>query len=209
MFLVVIDAYSKWMEIEIVKSVTAQNTIEYLRMMFARFGLPKVLATDNGTCFTSSDFSKFTSRNGIKHLCIAPYHPSSSGQAERAVQTFKLGMKKQSAGTLQSKLLHFLFQYRLMPHATTGVPPAELLLTRQPHSHLDFIVAGLRDQVQQQQQKQKTQHDRKCTNRSFQQGDSVLAHNFRQVSTNDLPWLLGIILRPVGPLSYEIKLSND
>ena len=68
---------------------------------------------------------------------------------------------------------------------------------------------SLRDQVQQQQQKQKTQHDRGCANRSFQQGDSVLAHNFRQGSSNDFPWLLGTILRPVGPLSYEIKLSND
>ena len=96
MFLVVIDAYSKWIEIEMVKSATAQNTIEHLCMMFARFGLPRVLVIDNGTCFTSSDFSEFASRNGIKHLRIAPYHPSSNGQAERAVQTFKLGIRKQS-----------------------------------------------------------------------------------------------------------------
>ena len=134
-----------------VKSATAQNTIEYLRMMFARYGLPKVLFTGNGTCFTSSDFSEFTSRNGIKHLRIAPYKPSSNGQAERAVQTFKLGIKKQSADTLQSKLLQFLFHYRLTSHATTGVPPVELLLNRQPHSHLDLVVPSLRDQVKQQQ----------------------------------------------------------
>ena len=79
-----------------VKSATAQNTIEHLRMTFARFGLPKVLVTDNGTCFTSSDFSEFTLRNGIKHLCIAPHHPFLNGQAERVVQTFKLGIKKVS-----------------------------------------------------------------------------------------------------------------
>ena len=58
--------------------------------MFVRFGLPEVLVSDNGTCFTSSDFSEFTSRNGIKHLRIAPYHPSSNGQTEKVVQTFKL-----------------------------------------------------------------------------------------------------------------------
>ena len=68
---------------------------------------------------------------------------------------------------------------------------------------------SLRDQVQQQQQKQKTQHDRRCTNCSYQQGDSVLARNFRQGSTNDLTRLPGKILKPAGPLSYEIKLSND
>ena len=147
----------------------------------------------------ASDFSEITSRNGIKHLCIAPYHPSSNGQAERAMLTLKLGMEKQSDGTLQSKFVMF----------STSLLLEELLLNRRPHSHLDFVVPSLRDQVQQQQQKQKTQHDRGCANRSFQQGDSVLAHNFRQGSSNDLPWLLGTILRPVGPLSYEIKLSND
>ena len=110
------------------KSATAQNTIEHLSMIFARFGLSKVLVSDNGTCFTSSGFLALTSRNGIKHLRIAPYYHSSNGQAERAVQTFKPGMKKQSAGTLQPKLSRFLFHYRLMSHATTGVSPAELLL---------------------------------------------------------------------------------
>ena len=141
--LVVTDAYSKWIEInqEMVKSATAQNTIEHLHMMFARFGLSKVLVTDNRTCFT------ITLRNGIKHLRIALYHPSSNGQAKRAVQTFKLGIKKQSASILQSKLLRFLSYYRLTPHATTGVPPAELLLNRRPRSHLDFVVPSLRDQV--------------------------------------------------------------
>ena len=183
MFLVVIEAYSKWIEIEMVKSATAQNTIEHLHMMFARFGLPKVLVTDNETCFTSSDFSEFTSRNGIGYLRIAPYHPSSNGQAERAVQTFKLGIKKQSAGTLQSKLSWFLFHYRLTPH---GVPLAKFLLNRQPCSHLDLVVPSLRNQVKQTQQKQKTQHDRRYANHSFQHGDSVLAHNFRLGSTNDL-----------------------
>ena len=67
---------------------------------------------------------------------------------------------------------------------------------------------SLRDQVQEQQQKQETQYDRRCTNRSFQQG-TVLARNFRQGSTNDLTWLPEKILKPAGPLSYDIKLSND
>ena len=86
--------------------------------------------------------SELTSRNGVKHFCIDPYHPFSNGQAERAVQTFKLEkMKKQSAGTLQSKLSHFLFHYRL----TVGVSPAELLLNRLPHSHLNLVEPCLRD----------------------------------------------------------------
>ena len=59
MFLLVVDAHSRWMEIEIVNAASTQNTIEHLRSMFARFGLHKVMVTDNGSCFTSSDFAEF------------------------------------------------------------------------------------------------------------------------------------------------------
>ena len=136
MFLIAVDAHSKWMEVEIVNSATTQATIEHLRASFARFGLPEVVVTDNGTCFISSEFQEFTKRNSIRHVRTAPYHPSSNGLAERAVQTFKLGMKKQSTGSLQTKLSRFLFHYRLTPNTTTGIAPAELLLNRRPRSHV-------------------------------------------------------------------------
>lgn len=68
MFLIVIDAHSKWMEVETVNSASAQTTIEHLRAMFARFGLPEAVVTDNGTCFTSSEFQEFAQRNNIRHL---------------------------------------------------------------------------------------------------------------------------------------------
>ena len=51
--------------------------------------------SDNGTAFTSVEFQTFMKRNGIRHVCCAPYHPSSNGQAGRAVQTFKEAMKKE------------------------------------------------------------------------------------------------------------------
>ena len=86
MFLLVVDAHSRWMEVEIVNAASTQNTIEHLHSVFARFGLPKVMVTDNGSCFTSSDFTEFARHNQIHHLRTAPYHPSSNGLAERAVQ---------------------------------------------------------------------------------------------------------------------------
>ena len=106
MFLIVIDAHSEWMEVEIVNSATSQATIECLRMIFARFGLPEVMVTDNGACFASSEFQGYAQCNSIKHVhnIIASYHPSSNGLAERAVQTIKLRIKKQLTGMLQAKL---------------------------------------------------------------------------------------------------------
>ena len=58
MFLLVVDAHSRWMEIEILNAASIQNTTEHLHSMFARFGLPKVMVTDNGSCLISSDFAE-------------------------------------------------------------------------------------------------------------------------------------------------------
>ena len=149
MFLLIIDAHSRWMEVEVVNMASTQNTIEHLRSMFSRFGLPQVMVIDNGTCFTSYEFKEFARLNHIRHLTTAPYHPSSNGLAERAVQTFKLGMKKQTNGTIQTKLSHFLFHYRLAPNAMTGVPPAELMLKFCPRSHLDLILPNVKGNIRQ------------------------------------------------------------
>ena len=79
------------MEVSMVSSATSSVTVERLRAMFATHGLPETVVSDNDTVFTSDEFKQFVDRNGIRHIRIAPYHPSSNGQVERAVQTFKGG----------------------------------------------------------------------------------------------------------------------
>ena len=82
-FLVLIDAYSKWMEVVVMSSITAESTIRRLREIFARFGLPEHVVTDNGPTFISTEFESFLQRNGIRHSTSAPYHPATNGLAER------------------------------------------------------------------------------------------------------------------------------
>ena len=125
MFLLVVDTHSKWMEVAVVTSATTQSTIEKLRVMFATHGLPDILVSDNGTAFTSTEFMTFTKRNGIRHIRTAPYNPSSNGQVERAVQTFRETMKKTNTGSIETMVSRFLFHYRITPHSTTGVSPAD------------------------------------------------------------------------------------
>ena len=94
MFLVIVDAHSKWINAHIMPSITSTQTIEKLRIVFATHGLPRKVVTDNGSSFTSEEFRTFMANNGIVHVTTAPYHPSSNGLAERAVQTVKQGQKE-------------------------------------------------------------------------------------------------------------------
>ena len=97
-----------------------------------------------------------------------PYHAASNDLGERAVQVFKERLKRMPTfGSLETRLSKFLFWYRLTPHSTTGVPPAELLLGRIPRSILDLLKSDLTDKVKQKQDSQKTAHDQGAQCREF------------------------------------------
>ena len=112
MFLVLIDAHTKWLEVILLSSTTSKVIIENLKMIFARLGLPETVVSDNASYFVSQEFENFLQRNGVRHITSAPYHPSSKGLAERAVQVFKTGMKRTTMGSLNDRISGFLFAYR-------------------------------------------------------------------------------------------------
>ena len=91
-FFVVIDPHSKWPEVIELHSTTTQTTITELRL-FSMYGIPRQLVSDNGPRFTSTEFQDFIKGNGIKHIRLAPYHPSTNRQAERFTTTFKDQLK--------------------------------------------------------------------------------------------------------------------
>ena len=109
MFLILVDAHSKCMDIYTMSSITSEATVGNLKASFFTHGLPDVLVTDNRPSFKSESFRQFVLLNGIQYLTSAPYHPASNGLAERAVQTFKNAMKKLSGGSLQDWVNRFLF----------------------------------------------------------------------------------------------------
>ena len=139
MFLVLIDVHSKWIEAINTASATSTAVIEELRSLFAKFGLPETIVTDNGTCFVSTEFEDFLQANGIKHITSAPYNLASNGLAERAVQVVKVGLCKIYLGSVRTRLAKILFTYQLTPQTTTGLSPAEMLLGRRSRSRLDLI----------------------------------------------------------------------
>ena len=105
----------KWIETFCMASATSAAVIAKLRPLFAQFGLPGTIVTDDGTCFVSAKFEDFLARNGIRHLTSAPYHPQSNGLAEQAIQIIKNGLKNVTTGNVRARLAKILFAYRLTP----------------------------------------------------------------------------------------------
>ena len=65
MYLVVVDAYSKYPDVVKMNSTTSISTMNVLWDIFSRHGLPELLVTNNGPQFTSSEFKKFCVQNGF------------------------------------------------------------------------------------------------------------------------------------------------
>lgn len=205
MFLIIVDSHSKWIDVHIMQSITSSKTIEKLRIVFANHGFPRKVVTDNGPSFTSDEFNTFMSDNGIVHVTTAPYHPSSNGLAERAVQTFKQGLKRTAGKTIQERLSKFLLTYRITPQTSTGVAPSTLLMGRRLRSRLDRFFPDLTLRVEDKQLKQAQQHDCSKPLRSFKQGDRVYVKDF---TTSHPKWIPGKIVKTTGPLSYHVELLS-
>ena len=110
MYLVIVDAYSKFLEIFPMTKTDTSKTIEKLRHLFSTFGLPEHIVSDNGPQFISEEFKLFLQYNDIQHTKIPPKHPATNGLAERYVGYFKESMKKMGdrSESLQAKLDRFL-----------------------------------------------------------------------------------------------------
>ena len=78
--------------------------------------------SDNGPQVITAEFSTFMKQNGIKHIKCSPYHPSSNGQAERFVRSFKEACENEN--------LSLELTYRTTPHTTTGESQDKLFLGR-------------------------------------------------------------------------------
>lgn len=204
MFLVIVDAYSKWMDIHITSSSTSGITIELLRRSFSSLGLPQVLVSDNATTFTSEEFAEFTKKNGIRHVRSPPYHPSSNGLAERAVQTLKEGLKRCKIGSLETRLSKFLLRYLITPHSPVGSSPAELMWGRTLRSKLDLLRPDAELRAKQAANQQKLTHDAHSALRQFSVHDKVYVGNYGRGPV----WLPGTVVGLQGTVMYRVVLVD-
>ena len=129
-YLLVVDYFSKFIEVDKMASTSSTSVIDRLKKQFARHGLPLKLRSDNGPQYSSREFQEFCKSYGIEHVTSSPRYPQANGEAERAVQTVKRMWRKCADKQLA------LLDYRTTPLASCDLSPAQLLMGRRPRNLL-------------------------------------------------------------------------
>ena len=79
MFFIAVDTHSKWPEVQVLPNNTVQRTLDSLCQMFAAYGLPSQIVSDNGPQFVLQEFASFMKSHGIRHVRSTLYQPASNG----------------------------------------------------------------------------------------------------------------------------------
>ncbi|GAU35417.1 hypothetical protein TSUD_375070 [Trifolium subterraneum] len=83
--IVAVDYFKKWIEAEPLAKIGATHILCFFkRNVLARFGIPQVVVTDNGTQFTNKKFQEFLATIGTTQHFTSVEHPQTNGQAEAA-----------------------------------------------------------------------------------------------------------------------------
>lgn len=137
-YLVVVDYFSRYIEMALLNSTTSTSIITHLKSFFSRHGIPMSLMSDNGPQYASKEFAAFAKNWGFIHRTCSPHHQSANGAAERAVGTLK-NLLVESKDPYMSLLV-----YRSTP-LENGMSPAELLMNRRIRSNLPMSYDHLPD----------------------------------------------------------------
>ena len=72
MYLVVVDYFSRFPEVIKLRSTTSHSIIDSLKTLFAHYGRPEVVRSDNGPQYTSVEFAEFSTKYGFPHVTSSP-----------------------------------------------------------------------------------------------------------------------------------------
>ena len=204
-YLLVIDYYSRFIEIAKLSTATSQDVTNHLKSIFARHGIPESFTSDNGPQYSAKLFSDFAKDYGFTHVTSSPCYPQGNGAAERGVRTMKTLLGK------SEDPYSALLAYRAT-HLENGYSPAELLMSRKLRTTIPMIQKKLspclprkslvkekEEKIRERQQKNFNNHHRARQLGSLQTGEQVY------IPDNSSE---GIVLEEPSPRSYVVQTPN-
>lgn len=199
--LVITDYFTRYVTAIPLPNCTAETTAENLfNEIFCKFGIPETIISDRGTHFHNQLMAHMKLLIGYNHIYSTPYHPQSNGIVERFNSTFISQISKlqdEELNNWDEYLQAIVFAYNSGIHKTTKFSPYELVFGRpprlpihekphhfsllNPNDYLEQLKKTLkhvhqfaRNNILQQQSKNKTYYDKNRLDPHFKVGDRVL-----------------------------------
>ena len=193
-----VDAYSKWPVVKMMRSTPASNTVEVIRSVFAEYGICVTIVSNNGPQFVATEFQNFLSKNSVKHILII------QEQTDWRRHSYKLWnrlVKQLSIMTVLLKQNSFLIQYRNALHATTKESPAVLFMKRPLRSTMNKIKPDVRTLVHKNQEKMVSSRNQ----REFKIGEDVACWDNRKDRDVCIP---GKGVDKTRSVSYKVDIGG-
>lgn len=207
-FLVVFDSYSNWLELALLKGKSAENCIEVLKTIFARFGVPDYFLSDNNP-FNSFEFKNFANEWNFNLINSSPRYPQSNGLAEKGVSIVKQIMRKLGDGINRENISLALLNYRITPLPGMGFSPSQLLMGRVLKSRLPVTKRTLQPQICDQEIVEKKLMDKKLNREKFynQSAKSLprLKENEMILLKKENSWVPAIVKKSFNDHSYLVE----
>lgn len=212
-FLIVVDHYSDFWEIELLPDLSAETTVLRCKAQFARHGQPDRVITDCGPQFDCETFRRFAKEWDFDHVKSSPRYPKSNGKAESAVKIVKSLCKRAARAGTDPWLA--ILQWRNTPTEGMLSSPAQRLMSRRLRTPLPVadtllepsVVEGVPDRLRVKHQTAKLWYDKSARDLP----ELCIGQDIRM---KPLPgdrtgrWRRGVCLRLVGPRSYLVDVEG-
>ena len=133
-YLVTVDNYSNFFEVDFLQDMTSNNIISKLKQHFARHGIPDTIYSDNGPQLVSTEFHNFCIKWNVTHNTSSPGNSKANGSAEAAVKVAKNLMKKCQMSKEDPYIA--LLNLRNTPQEGIDATPAQRLFGRRTRTLL-------------------------------------------------------------------------
>ncbi|XP_055633185.1 uncharacterized protein K02A2.6-like [Toxorhynchites rutilus septentrionalis] len=182
--LVIIDYYSRYLEVIEMNNITTTSTIKELLTVFSRYGVPEMLRADNGPQFNSDEFERFCTEYEINLERTIPYWPQMNGEVERQNRSIleRLRIAQELGKDWRVELRKYLMMYHATAHLATGKAPMELMFGRKMRTKLPVVPSIAveyeevrdRDSVEKEKGKRYADKKRRAKLSGIKAGDQVL-----------------------------------
>ena len=209
-YMVVIDYYSRYIEIARLENTTSKTVVNHTKSIFARHGIPEVVRSDNGPQYTAMEYKQFAQEWKFEHQTSSPYYPKSNGLAEKAVQIVKRLLSKSKQDGKDPYLS--LLEYRNTPIGNVA-SPAQVLMSRRLRSHLPNTKSQLKPQVvDSEKMKKKLEEKQVKQKQCYDKGSKKLSTLEEEESVRvqvKSKWKPAVIKGKLqAPRSYIVQMSN-